>query len=307
MVLLKYLVITLSILSCTKADNANYSDVLKSCLEVSNQVCLTGNGSYSRPSSVLLNTEFRLTQIIDIDVEKNSIKLQGSLISIWEDPGVATSTETYFMVGDDIESILWRPWIEFENLLSYEKTQLYGGTKSSSFWKGKNTMMIYGEDFHLTFYCRFRFIDYPFDSHECTLMYREKTGDLNNVTIVPHNIWIGNLEQKDGNEPIILDDLPFPFAFKLKPLPTITIPGYLGSTISKTGILFKMKRNDFGKLLASYYYPMASFAALSLISFLINPDIVSYLIFTLVKHIICILKRLKVNTNIFTRFQVEWE
>ena len=280
MVLLKYLVITLSIFGCTKADNANYSDILKSCLEVPNQICLTGNGSYSRPSSVLLNTEFRLAQIIDIDVEKNSIKFQGALLSIWEDPGVATSTETAFMVGDNFESLLWRPWIEFENLLSYQKTQLYGGTTSSSFWKGKNRM-IYGEDFQLTFFCRFRFIDYPFDSHECKLMYGEKTGDLNNVTIVPRNIWIGNLEQKAENEPIILDDLPFPFAIVLKPLPTITIHGNFHSKISKTGILFKMKRNDFGKLLASYYYPSASFAVLSLISFLINPDIVSYLIFTL--------------------------
>merc|ERR1712008_423919 len=34
------------------------------------------------------------------------------------------------------------------------------------------------------------------------------------------------------------------------------------------------KRKDFGKLLASYYYPMASFAVLSLISFLINPDVI---------------------------------
>ena len=79
MVSLKYLVIILSILRCTKADNANYSDVLKSCLELPNQICLTGNGSYSRPNPVLVETMLEVKQIMEIDVEKNSIKFKGIL------------------------------------------------------------------------------------------------------------------------------------------------------------------------------------------------------------------------------------
>ena len=56
MVSLKYLGLTLFMLGCVSADNQTHSDNLKSCLEVPNKICLTGNGSYSRPNSVLVET-----------------------------------------------------------------------------------------------------------------------------------------------------------------------------------------------------------------------------------------------------------
>ena len=282
MVSSKCLGLTLFMFGCVNADTQTYSDNLKSCLEVPNHICLTGNGSYSRPSSVLVETQLEFAQIIEIDVEKNSIKFQGELGAIWEDPGLATSPKgSAFMIGEDWESLLWRPWLKFENLLSFEKTEFFGGTKSSSFWnfqkpKKDGSKMFYAEEFKLTFSCNFSFIDYPFDSHECALMYSDKTAGLNNVTITSPEISFGNILHKEGDEPIILDHLPFPFELKLKSLPTSTATDSWGFSTSRTGMLFKMKRNDFGKLLASYYYPMASFAVLSLISFLINPDIVSY-------------------------------
>ena len=282
MVSSKYLVLTLFMFGCVNADNQTYSDNLKSCLEVPNKICLTGNGSYSRPNSVLVATQLELAQIIEIDVEKNSIKFQGELAAIWKDPGLATSTKgSAFVIGEDLESLIWRPWIKFENLLRFEKTEFFGGTKSSNLWnfqkfKKDGSFMMFAEEFQLTFFCQLSFIDYPFDSHECALMYGDKTVGLNNVTIASSEISFGNILHKEGDEPIILDHLPFPFEIKLKSLPTSTKIDQWGFSSSRTGILFKMKRNDFGKLLASYYYPMASFAALSLISFLINPDVVSY-------------------------------
>merc|ERR1712008_263366 len=43
---------------------------------------------------------------------------------------------------------------------------------------------------------------------------------------------------------------------------------------SFTGMLLTIKRKSYGQLLSGYYYPTASFALLSMISFLINPDVV---------------------------------
>ena len=123
-------------------------------------------------------------------------------------------------------------------------------------------------------FCNFSFIDYPFDCHECTLIYGDKRAGLNNVIYASPEISFGNILHKEGDEPIIFDHLPFQFEIKSLPNSTTT-PDPWGFTNSRTGILFTMKRNDFGKLLASYYYPMASFAGLSLVSFLINPDVVS--------------------------------
>ena len=281
MVSSKYLVLTLFMFGCVNADNQTHSDNLKSCLEVPNQICLTGNGNYSRPNSVLVETYLFLSQVIEIDVEKNSIKFQGELSAIWEDPGLATSSNgSAFKIGEDWESLLWRPWIKFENLLRFEKTQFFGGTKSSSLWNFQNikkngSKMMYVEEFQLTFFCQFLFIDYPFDYHERTLIYGDKRAGLNNVIFASPEIDFGNILHKEGDEPIIFDYLPF--QFELKSLPNSTTdPDPWGFSKSRTGILFTMKRNDFGKLLASYYYPMASFAGLSLVSFLINPDVVSY-------------------------------
>ena len=45
---------------------------------------------------------------------------------------------------------------------------------------------------------------------------------------------------------------------------------------SSTGIRLKFCRNSFGHLTSSFYYPTGCFALLSMISYLIKPDVVSY-------------------------------
>ena len=48
-----------------------------------------------------------------------------------------------------------------------------------------------------------------------------------------------------------------------------------GFNYSYTGVRFKFRRHDLGLLLGGYYGPTVIFAILSLISFFINPDVVS--------------------------------
>ena len=47
---------------------------------------------------------------------------------------------------------------------------------------------------------------------------------------------------------------------------------------SFTGILVTLKRKSISHLLSSYYYPTTAFALLSMISYLIDPDSVRFLI-----------------------------
>ena len=44
---------------------------------------------------------------------------------------------------------------------------------------------------------------------------------------------------------------------------------------SYTGIALRMRRKSLGQLLSGFFYPSAAFALLSMISFLIKPDMVS--------------------------------
>ena len=51
-----------------------------------------------------------------------------------------------------------------------------------------------------------------------------------------------------------------------------------GVTYTYTGMLMKLKRKSLGQLLSGYYYPTTTFAFLSMMSFLINPDVVSIIL-----------------------------
>ena len=75
-------------------------------------------------------------------------------------------------------------------------------------------------------------------------------------------------------DPIIIDNSPLPFEFRLNPLATKEEDNGFYN-VSKTGMCIKFKRKSFGLLLGGYYYPTTAFALLSMVSFVINPDVVS--------------------------------
>ena len=63
----------------------------------------------------------------------------------------------------------------------------------------------------------------------------------------------------------------------LETLPTSTRMDEIDNTKhSSTGIRLKFYRNNFGHLTSSFYYPTGCFALLSMISYLVKPDVVSY-------------------------------
>ena len=80
----------------------------------------------------------------------------------------------------------------------------------------------------------------------------------------------------EGDPPIIRSDLPFPFEIHMEALPAFE-QVWEGTTYTYSGMLMKLKRKSLGQLLSGYYYPTSTFAFLSMMSFLINPDIVSTL------------------------------
>ena len=183
----------------------------------------------------------------------------------------------FFEIFD--EKLVWHPKIEFANLLKYEKKEIYGGTSPFTFWFVghiiPNITLIYGEGLQLTFSCKFDFSEFPFDSHECEVTYGDVTYGSTKVQLNSPQAIFGNLSNRIGEEPIILKDLPFPFLFELKPLPVHEKTNSYGWNFSFTGISLKIKRKSLGQLQSSYYYPTASFAFVSMFSFLIKAEKVS--------------------------------
>ena len=87
-----------------------------------------------------------------------------------------------------------------------------------------------------------------------------------------------------GYAPLIVDDLALPFRIELEVLPIEEVDTGNDYSISKAGILIRIKRDSLGQLISGYYYPTTSFALLSMVSFLIDPNVVSHLFYSASKN-----------------------
>ena len=69
---------------------------LRGCAEKHDQLefCLTNQDGYSEPFPVVVNTNLDLKEIIEIDNNKKSIKIQADLWAWWKDEGVALSNDS---------------------------------------------------------------------------------------------------------------------------------------------------------------------------------------------------------------------
>ena len=181
-------------------------------------------------------------------------------------------------LNEEAANMVWSPDIGFEHLLKLEKMEGIGGgrtSKSSFFRSEKIDYLVYGVQLQLTFSCYFNFAAFPFDSHVCPMEFGERLSETNYVTYNPPQILYGIVSHKTGEPPLILSNLTFTYEVHLQSLPAFQKSNSYGYTYSYTGILMKIERISFGQLMSGYYYPTASFALLSMVSFLIQPDKVS--------------------------------
>ena len=161
--------------------------------------------------------------------------------------------------------------------MKFEQTKAYGGADKFSLWYLGDHKLEYGEVFQITFSCQFDFSHFPFDSHECLMEYGSYEVAENKLTFKPPTVSYKNKMTKIGYDPIIRNSLEHQYQLYLEALPTSTHMDEIDNTKhSSTGICLKFYRNSFGHLTSSFYYPTGCFALLSMISYLIKPDVVSY-------------------------------
>ena len=80
---------------------------------------------------------------------------------------------------------------------------------------------------------------------------------------------------KLNEKPIEMRNLNIPFDVDVRVIPSFEF-NYMGKDriFSSCGISLKLKRKSIASLIGSYYAPTGIFAGLSMISFLIHPDMV---------------------------------
>ena len=177
----------------------------------------------------------------------------------------------YLQVGEEIIEPVWQPFMDFEHLKKSEPSRIFGNTKRG-YMRYKSGQMKYVEALNMQFSCLFIFNLFPFDSHKCCIEYGNMQGDSDNV-MLNAVVNYGNKTTRDG--PFEVNDLPFPFQIEIESMPAsrkINIDS--GKTYSYAGMCFRFNRTTRGHLISGYYYPTASFAFLSMISYLIQPDVV---------------------------------
>ena len=96
------------------------------------------------------------------------------------------------------------------------------------------------------------------------------------MTFETASIIYDDMTTQDG--PISPKNLPFPYEIQITARQTfIKLSRIDKMKTSKTGMCLNLIRSSHGGLDSGYYYPMTAFALLSMISYLINPDVVSLL------------------------------
>ena len=130
----------------------------------------------------------------------------------------------------------------------------------------------------MTLSCQFHLTSFPFDSHKCRIEFGDLYYETRFLNLSATTIWLRDypfITPKD--DPAIINNLPYPYKSQIESLPAFEI-NFNGSTVySFTGALLRLERKSIGSLMSGYYYPTSAFALLSMISYLIDAEIVRFL------------------------------
>ena len=211
----------------------------------------------------------------------SEVKQEILVVSIQEFVIIISFRRHYFFresieINKETAALIWHPFISFESIKNSKSLRVFGDTdKSIMQYFGPTNVMYYVEQYELTLSCHFYLSHFPFDSHKCriefgSLWYETKSLNLS-ATIVQIRGY-PDITPKDG--PTIITDLPYPFEFQIESLPAFEIDFNDGYKYSFTGALLTLERKRIDYLMVGYYYPTTAFALLSMISYLIDADIV---------------------------------
>ena len=189
-------------------------------------------------------------------------------------------TPTWFQINEAKYDTIWSPEIVYSDIVSSESIPPYGRNKlTENFWaqlKNGTAIMTYYEYQKVTIACDFGFQTFPFDSHECHLdfgFHQSTFGSgirINPIKLL-NNDTSANLLTEEKH--ISNRHLPYTFSI-LKTKKEFPKYNYEFSA-PYAGIVLQIKRESLDSLIGTFYVPTAIFSALSMVSFFINPDLVS--------------------------------
>ena len=160
--------------------------------------------------------------------------------------------------------------------MDLERAETFRNSKLQSFVFTEPHNFKYSEDFRMKILCPMSFTDFPFDKQVCLCAIRSLSDTINQVRMnAPTVIGSENTKIRYNDTPTLEHWSNLPFEVLIKPLES-TFEVEDGKNFSTAQVEIQLIRTTDGLfgLVGSYYAPTATFAALSLGSFFIKPEIV---------------------------------
>ena len=177
-----------------------------------------------------------------------------------------------------MKDLFWHPKVAFLNLLSIKKKEGLGYRKIQEFYGYEGHSFRMAEDLEIKFTCNFYFQNFPFDKNECNFTYFSKVASDSTIVLSPPKIVnYGENEMRqitpEENKSLMITNSTIS---KFKIWVEISQNTTLWGSYSASGITIHFQRNSIGLLSGSFYVPTGLFAVLSMTSYVINPEIVSF-------------------------------
>ena len=174
------------------------------------------------------------------------------------------------------DDILWKKQsIFWVNSLKTGKEATYGMGGFDYFWHEPPHFFKFADVMTQKISCVMEFGNFPFDHHVCDMVFYNSQHHYNKVIMAP--VTLGKdtrkVELNEGELEIKSGRLPYKITAEVLNTTTVKSMTWLRSG---AGIRFYFARSSIGLLVGGYYGPTAIFALLSLISYIIKPEIVSY-------------------------------
>ena len=168
-----------------------------------------------------------------------------------------------------MQAQLWHPQIAFYKVKNVKHTKGFGYKQYSFFQYNKNyNAFLKSEQLVMKIPCSFNFHAYPFDKHQCNLsMYELRYQEAVNITITKLYDG-GEIVNPTVRNTIMLNSLQLPFEVLASIGSSENYPhiGMISLTIEKHSVEL---------LMGPFYIPTGIFAALSVGSYIISPEVVS--------------------------------
>ena len=244
------------------------------------------------PSTFTIHPTIQIFDVAEIDEDKKTITVFFQLYLSWND----TTTKLKLAASDDYQKTstpgeLWynlqkldkakmnsiltykQNSVEVINHQSARKVHITGGESFNYFWHKEPHYKIYGERLKETFSCDFDFKMFPFDKHRCYLRFFSPYFTDIILKFAPTKVYVNSSSTNLTEPSLLVQTNRLPYLITVESVPT-GLHFHTEYTKATSGIVFNLERNDIGQLIGGFFWPTGIFTIISLVSFLIDPDVV---------------------------------